>query len=433
MPTSWILRLGALLGLLMLASPGFAADLSFTWKLAPTAEIPAESPGPEPQSWELEVELRDDDRILCLGGSYEWSIDGLPVTARRRGLCSFSLPLSALGERSLAVVDQRTGAASDSVPVQLQELVVAIMGDSVASGDGTPARRFLAVPRWRDRACGRSDAAGTVEAVSSLEAQDPGTAITVINVACSGAGITAGILAPQGPQAETAQVDAVVEAAGGRAISAILLTAGANDAGFGDLIRTCLVDETRADCRGLTSAPGRPPLSRDIPQRVSTLSGLYDSLAACLAQESCGDGPGLGVDPSRILIAPYFDPTRDELGATCRWPQPDFTRAITAPEMAWMRETLLAPLNAAVEDSALRHGWVHLPEPGVAFATHGICAARPWVIAPQLSLLRQGDLRGSFHPDGDGQECYRRSFGRGLAPILAGDGLEATPPAACAP
>ena len=125
--------------------------------------------------------------------SYRWTEvqpDGSSVVLPF-GACHETLTFESGDERTIRfdVVDS-TGEQSSTVQVVApRDLVVASLGDSVASGEGNPHEAegpgFPA--RWQDGACHRSVDAGPAVAAKRLEDADPHTSVTFIQLACSGA------------------------------------------------------------------------------------------------------------------------------------------------------------------------------------------------------------------------------------------------------
>lgn len=352
--------------------------------------------------------------------------------------------------------------SSDVTPVD--HLIVSI-GDSIASGEGNPHRdgrwNPWISPTWEDRACHRSDTAGPARAAAELEDRDPRSSVTFIHLACSGASMldtpdTAGAV-PSGPDdPETgglldgyegiepwldpprpAQLDQLVAAVGGQRVDALLVSIGANDIRFSEVVKHCIADpiDPRPCHRNRTSA--------DVAARLATLPDRYAQLARRLDQ--------IGVANDRVYITEYFDPTVDDLGlpnlqciansatigafaaelaeaagvvATVT-PNPlvertaaqiEFGAAVVAAlldgglvtddETAWARSAVVGGLNQAVNSAATTHGWNYVGGIAQQFDRHGYCASDPWVVQLGESLSRQHDLDGSFHPDANGHRVY---------------------------
>lgn len=153
------------------------------------------------------------------------NLGGIMVTAytapaRLRGVHS----LTALaGQAAVAPVPPVPGAARPQVQV-------VVMGDSTAAGLGNAP---LPHPSRQDKACHRSadTYAADLAAVSHQR---------VLNLACSGATIPAGILGPQHTGGTTVPPQLAVANKATNA-SVVIVSIGANDVGWSALLRLCAV------------------------------------------------------------------------------------------------------------------------------------------------------------------------------------------------
>ncbi len=178
-----------------------------------------------------------------------------------------TLPWSRLGARTCsrivtlgegaytAELQVASGARTDrrSFPVVVRNLLVVALGDSYASGEGNPrnVRSWLRgggsfTPYWDDDACRRSVRGAPAQAALALERSDPRTSVTLVYVACSGATVDSGILAPQsGAGQSESQVEQAARILGGRAADLVTVSIGGNDVGFGSILQTCALT---SDC-----------------------------------------------------------------------------------------------------------------------------------------------------------------------------------------
>jgi hypothetical protein len=77
--------------------------------------------------------------------------------------------------------------------VEVRGLLIVLMGDSIASGEGVPDIDGRPAT-WQDERCHRSARAGPALAAAALQERAPETPITFVSVSCSGATIDAGLL-----------------------------------------------------------------------------------------------------------------------------------------------------------------------------------------------------------------------------------------------
>jgi lysophospholipase L1-like esterase len=175
---------------------------------------------------------------------------------------------------------------------------VVVMGDSTAAGIGNPRP---AHPSRLDLACGRSAASYAVD-IGQINNWK------VVNLACSGATIPAGILGPQGMPDATAPAQ-FAEAKKATNASYVIVSIGADDLGWSALLQLCAV--TTCDDKASTVyfqqqlasfTVGYYQLLRrlaKLPSHPVVLVNLYynpfDTTAHCL------DSVGLAADKEKAL------------------------------------------------------------------------------------------------------------------------------------
>jgi lysophospholipase L1-like esterase len=176
-----------------------------------------------------------------------------------------------VGQSSLPIVARAPGPAQANVQA-------VVLGDSTAAGLGNPP---LAHPSQLDSECHRSvDAyAADLAAVNSWN---------VLNLACSGATIQAGILGPQ-QLAHTTAPAQLAEAKKATHASVVIVSIGANDLGWSGLVRLCAATAS-CDNRASTAY---------FQQRLATFASQYYQLLQQLAT--------LPSHP-RVLVNLYYDP-----------------------------------------------------------------------------------------------------------------------------
>jgi lysophospholipase L1-like esterase len=201
------------------------------------------------------------------------NLGGIMVTAytapaRLRAVHS----LTALASRAIvAPVAPVSGAARP-------EVQVVVLGDSTAAGLGNAA---LPHPSRQDRACYRSAdtyAAGLAAA----------TGWQVLNLACSGATIRAGILGPQQTRGVTVPPQLAAAQKATHA-SAVIVSIGADDVGWSALLQLCAVSR---------SCDNRASVAY-FQQRLAAFAVSYYQLLQQLA--------ALPSHP-RVLVNLYYDP-----------------------------------------------------------------------------------------------------------------------------
>lgn len=311
-----------------------------------------------------------------------------------------------------------TATARVEREVAVEDLLVVALGDSYASGDGNPEEPRLAPGRealWGDApgAAGaeaahagahRSTAAWPALVALALERADPGTSVTLVSVAATGARLSRDLGPPDEGGGNPGQVAQVAELVGERRIDALLISAGGNDVGFPLIVRGLVDADPLADpvCYEVdVENVWRSTVDGDW-NRGSALRFAFPGGVGC--RETHGSGrpvlPGLAGLPAaldalagqveaaleveRVYLMEYPDPTGGpEPGGRCREIAGDLTppfgfHEIDTGEQAAAVARVLDPLNRILGEAAVRHGWSFVGGVAEAFRQgHGYCAAAP--------------------------------------------------------
>lgn len=236
---------------------------------------------------------------------------------------------------------------------QHPQVQVVVMGDSTAAGIGNPRPNH---PSKLDLACGRSVASYAVDLGQINNWK-------VLNLACSGATIPAGILGPQGMPDVTAPPQ-FGEAKKATKASYVIVSVGADDLGWSALLQLCAV--TTCDDKASTAY---------FQQQLASFTVSYYQLLRRLA--------ALPSHPT-VLVNLYYNPF--DATADC------LDHVGLTPEKENLLIRLLAALNNVLENGARETGLVAVrPD----FSGHAICDPEPYV---------QGlHGRAPFHPTVAGQ------------------------------
>jgi len=309
------------------------------------------------------------------------------------------------------------------------DFVIVSIGDSVASGEGSPGlpigfldggywndfpSNYAVPPEWRaDRStkgCHRSSFAGPAQAAAEFDKTND---VTFIHIACSGA-----LQGNEEPgdrewpgyaRGQIGKIDLQLEWVRERVprIDVLLISAGANNVagGFGSVVTKCLLSNPFTPCSDDAT------FRQGLRESIAGLTERYGFLQQMLER---GDEDQA---PSVVAITEYFDPTRDANGD---FPGPLVSvscglGAIGPAEWQFLYDEMVVPLNNQVRAAADLHGWHYVGGIADAFRTHGYCASplagdlsgRAWVVKAPESILTQGDPAGTAHPDLDGQAVYR--------------------------
>jgi lysophospholipase L1-like esterase len=363
------------------------------------------------------VRIRPPEAICAARGQAEWTVDG----RRRRGVelqgetdeCRGEVAVEGEGRHRIAV---RAGGTEAVADVDVNDELVVVLGDSVASGEGNPQSEG---PKWLDPPCHRSSLAGFQQAAELVAQSLVHRSITFVSLACSGASIEEGLLGayagvkPEGKRTYEAQVTRLKQlgdvADGGHPVDAVMLSIGANDIEFSSLLKWC------AAVHRCGTKSQREALDRNLAR----LNEGYGRLGERLKQAAPG---------APVLIAEYFDPTHDAKGKFCRLS----LGFIGRKAMKWAHDDVLVPLNNAVDAAASQPGWRQVGGIAEEFTRHGYCAGRAerWVVTLSESILHQRDHLGTFHPSAPGQAAIAGRLAPELYDALGLDSASPPPRAA---
>jgi hypothetical protein len=403
------------------ASSNSTAILGISWAVEDPlfVQTPSSFHAP-PGTARVALRVVDPMRPDC-ASRYGWQVtsdNGVPVPVQvgDRGTCGVVAHLVPEDQYRVHVTREAPsrGDASGEAQVRVGDLLVASFGDSVASGEGNPARK----PKWADDSgCNRSFIAGPRQAAQLMAAASAHSRVVLFHLACTGAWID-GVGAPDAfgshpsvlPQfgdKRHSQTEIFAERYGagdGRMI--VLLTVGANDVGFGPIVRFCLKTFSKRCFEN--KLPGtKVSLDELVRRRLSELPAAYQRLAQ--------SRPFSG---SPVFVSEYFDPLHNQKNKLCRVALGRRRIGMSIEEAAWADESILRPLNAIVEDQAAAHKWVYVGGVSNAFRTHGYCA-RPdsWIVHIVRAFLRR-NTNGIFHPNDLGQGAYGRLIFQAVKPYL---------------
>ncbi|MBS2962893.1 SGNH/GDSL hydrolase family protein [Actinocrinis puniceicyclus] len=240
------------------------------------------------------------------------------------------------------------------VGVSLPGVQAVVIGDSTAAAIGNPP---VAHPSAQDTACGRS-----ADSYAADLAQVNGW--KVLNLACSGATVTAGILGPQDTGGVTVPPQfGVLEQA--PHASVVVVSIGANDLRWVATAALCVM---AAACDDQASTAYFQSNLNDFAR------GFYDMLH---------DLAGLPQHP-KVLINTYFDPFGPDVKCLVG---DGFTPAKTK-----VLSARLATLNTVLADGAQTFGFTTVRP---SFAGHELCSSQPYVQGLKAAA--------PFHPTAAGE------------------------------
>ncbi len=344
----------------------------------------------------------DPDGVL----TYAWTLDGEPFGGNE---CSFQHEFTEEASHTVRLEVTRASGRTDTAThtVEVDDLLIFSLGDSVASGEGNAD-----IPGsgpwpwsddsiWQDRQCNRSAKAGPALAAAEIERRDPRHSVTFVHLACSGATVygpdnsTGGLLSPyEGINPDEGdllapQIEQLEQIAAGREIDAVFVSIGANDLHFSGVVAGCLANMgCYEDDEGIKV---------EFDRRLAELPEHYERLAHQFER--------LGID--EVYITEYFDPTVDHNGAWNLSCAANLGQAgLSDSEARWAADHVMGNLNGSVRAAAETYGWHYVGDIATRFHGHGYCAEDSYVVQLGDSFSSQSDKNGAFHPNNAGHEIY---------------------------
>ena len=377
---------------------------------------------PEARFW---VEFTATPQALQIGLpgpgliSYEWHVSGPAgsgVYHRTRPDLRLRLPEGPHEIDLRVAVELPWGRITlrDRAQIVIDDLLVVAVGDSYASGEGSPDRIIVGdtEPQWAD-ASGIAEAAAHAIAHRStvswpartalaLEDSSQHTSVTFVDMSVSGARIDRGLLQGRTDPAIPAQFDDVERIVQGRHIDVLLVQIGGNDVGFSRVIRALveadpllnpvcyevLFDNVWASAAdGIWDRDTRVTYDPPFDFGCATVDGTrsvvpgFDGLVPAFARlDQRIDQLSVGA----VYLMEYPDPTGGTTGgAICDEIVGDLTppfgfHEVDEQEQAAGVARLLDPLNRELEAAAERYGWTFIGGVADGFTSgHGYCADWP--------------------------------------------------------
>jgi hypothetical protein len=293
--------------------------------------------------------------------------------------------------------------------ITVRDILIVSVGDSAASGEGDPDTPGYYQggtwhpPVWLDSQTDRSGHSAAAKAALAIEQADPHTSVTFVSVANSGDPTDPKLSNPQstnpGVVGPGGQLDQVAQIVGKRQIDALIVTTGADDIGFSEIVQN-LVEctpvnipvvgtvqlKTLGDIQNDVTNPGPTPTWAHIS--LGQLPVVYGELNAAIQNK-------LGIPTQKVFITQYFDATHDANGQFVGGALGDIIPPfnVTKDAMAFGYNDVEVPLNNAVAAAAKSYGWNLVSGIADAFLTHGINAgAKSWVNTDEESRVAEGPV-----------------------------------------
>jgi lysophospholipase L1-like esterase len=231
--------------------------------------------------------------------------------------------------------------------------------------------------------------------------------VEAVNLACSGArtrNLWPAAWGGERLRGEPPQADRLAALARRRAVRLIVVTAGANDVGFGRIVARCALDWARSPlrrprhCRQRAQgevAAALPALRRDL---VRALRGIRAAMAAA----------GRGRGDYRLVVMGYASPFPE--GRLIRYPEHGWSRLreggcpVWNADADWAVRRAVPEIDAAMHAAAQAVGAEYL-DLQHALDGHQLCDRRAVVEWVRPLRFAPWALRESLHPDARGQRA----------------------------
>jgi|GEM_PF-3320871 len=291
-------------------------------------------------------------------------------------------------------------------------LTIAYLGDSYASGEGGKGSG-----NWMHEPCHRSANSGGELAIKKLKQERKDFEIDYINTTCSGARLLDYFAEAQKvepgktPVKQGIQVDLVINWLNSKnydGIDILLADGGGNDIGFGNIVSGGLLSF-------FSDLSDNEQLRNDVQRELNRLPESYNLFKNYVESKTT---------VGRYIWFNYPNPmTGNPLsggGYDANLCKQDFIRAanpadcwgplenaINNNEWKYVHDNVFIKLNQRAAEAAATHGWDFVDVSAEALRK-GICNCDGYFNTVGQSILRQGDVYGTMHPNVTGfREIYR--------------------------
>lgn len=407
-----------------------------------------------PQSWHLELAAVEPPQDAT---SFQWTVTEDAGAFSRTVVCDASE--SDCGETTVEVPAQGVYAISLTISqgndrretthqsFRIRDYLIVSLGDSYACGEGNPDEfgensavagavacnlatftKFLVEqadisvpmekpPVWQEPLVNRSYKAGPSRAVQALVNPEAGEVVTFVTFARSGAAIDNGFLTPREEDEWTdiGQVEEAKRALQGRRIDALIISVGGNDIHFPDrvidLVREDLLFVGAGDGVGGDEQLNRRQEISGARDNLEKLPEKFDRLADAVAE----------LNAAQVYLTEYpmshFEVMDEDghpvtRGACGIFDDPGME--IDEKDAKAMKD-VGEDLNLTLRHIAESHGWIFVEGIADGFAGHGLCAEESYFVGAQTSCERQGNFKGTLHPNERGHDIYARQIADAIA------------------
>ena len=366
--------------------------------------------------------------------SQSWTITGGGLAQPKQAFGRNPTVQLPEGTFTVTLVANENGLPNQRVTKEIlvNDILIVAIGDSMAAGEGNPeVEGILGSVKWADEGVGggnrphpeahRSTLSHSAQAALDLENESPRSSVTYVNLAHTGAETIDVFLEAFHDQA--AQLDEVRDVVGTRQIDALVISAGINDVTFGNILGGLI---KRVPVLGAELGAGFEDIEAGFKDDLSELNARYRRIDTAIREK---------LNVREVFLVQYPDPLRDDEGeladnlfqaevaaglftgaAAVTLVAPLFGPAIFTlagigsallkidqNEAQWAKDHVQDPMAAIQAKSSRLLGWGHVDGVYEAFRTHGYTADDSFFNSLAESLSQQGDIKGTIHPNGEGQ------------------------------
>ncbi len=247
-----------------------------------------------------------------------------------------------------------------------------------------------------------------------------------VNLSCSG-GVTKNVFRASsggvGQNGEAPQADQLLTVAKAKDVKLVQVSIGGNDLGFASIVAACLqAYVTKGTPCNQTQ---QPKLDAAKPKAIADVEKAIDEIRAVMADAGYGRGD------YRLILQTY--PSVIPRASESRYSENDPVRANVCPfydaDLTWGRDSASKQIGGVVKTAATDRG-VELLDLGDAFQGREFCSKTTALADPLhppspvssewgrflgASVVQQGDLQETFHPNAYGQMAFASCVGRAFA------------------
>lgn len=332
---------------------------------------------------------------------------GVTVTFISRAAGTSASAVVAAGVIGPGATKMANATALGGYAVRFGPLSYVALGDSVASGEGINYGWVYQNGNWQqtgpsnpvwepttDLTPAVQDCHRSAQGYPALVAASTG--YNVINLSCSGASVTAGVLGNIQFDSKTTGAAQLGTATAGFAPpnasydaakpQVVTITIGMDDVGFEDLLTTCY-----------TQSCGSASDDQALDAKIATFQTNLETMLTEIKNRGTADGY-----VPWVVLTNYYDPFNDAQ-IKCGDIDLGFGFGLSATQITWL-ESKLQVLNQAIVAASATYPKAKIADISNVLAGHQLCSTDPWVYGPSI-IYDDPNSPAPFHPTPSGQQA----------------------------